>query len=224
MTAAWPAILKTNARALVPLPSGLQPSDVAAHADAGLTAYHAVKKSVPLLPPGATAVVIGAGGLGHIAIQCLSALTAARVIAVDRSEEALQLAGELGAEDLVIAGGSQITDVRRLTGGEGAEVVLDFVGEHGTERDAFAMLRRAGTYFVVGYGGRIDVSTMDMIFNETNVVGNLVGNFRELVELVALAKDGKVELRTRTYPLDAVNDAIADLDMGRLQGRGILVP
>lgn len=216
--------LKTNARALVPLPAGLEPSDVAAHADAGLTAYHAVKKAVPLLPPGTTAVVIGAGGLGHIGIQCLAALSAARVVVVDRSERALRLAGELGADELVLAHGRQVPDVRHLTGGEGAEVVMDFVGERGTERDAFAMLRPAGTYFVVGYGGRIDIPTMDMIFTETNVVGNLVGTFSELVELMALAKDEKVKLHTSTYPLDAVNDAIADLSTGRLQGRGILVP
>jgi NAD+-dependent secondary alcohol dehydrogenase Adh1 len=218
------AYLKTNARAVVPLPGSLAPRDVAAHADAGLTAYHAVKKAVPLLPPGTTAVVIGAGGLGHIGIQCLTALTAARVIAVDRSEEALELAGKLGADELVPAHGHQVRDVLRHTGGDGAEVVIDFVGEGGTEKDGVAMVRRAGTYFVVGYGGRIEVPAMDLIFSETNIVGNLVGTFTELVELVALARDGKVELRTRTYPLDAVNEAIADLQSGRLRGRGILVP
>jgi NAD+-dependent secondary alcohol dehydrogenase Adh1 len=216
--------LKTGARAVVKLDPSLQPADVAALADAGLTAYHAVRKAGPQLYPGTKAVVIGAGGLGHIGIQSLKALTPAEIIVVDRSDAALKLAQEFGADHAVVADGSQVQKVQELTDGQGAEVVIDFVGERGAEHDAWAMTRRAGSHFVIGYGGALNVETIDMISTERNVIGNLVGTFNDLAELMTLAAQGKVKLHTQTYPLSAVNDAMDDLDGGRLQGRGILVP
>jgi len=111
-----------------------------------------------------------------------------------------------------------------LTDGNGAEVVIDFVGERGAETDSWQMTRRAGSHFVIGYGGTVQVPTIDIISTERNVIGNLVGTYNDLAELMTLAAQGKVKLHTRTYPLDAVNDAMDDLDAGRLQGRGILVP
>jgi NAD+-dependent secondary alcohol dehydrogenase Adh1 len=208
-------LMLSNARAVVKLAEGLAPKDVAALADAGLTAYHAVRKAVPLLYPGTTCVVIGAGGLGHIGIQCLLAMTATTVIVVDPNEKARELATELGAHD-VRADGDGLT--------ESAHVVLDFVGEHGAEKQGLAMTRRAGSYYVIGYGGSIDIPTIDLISTERNIVGNLVGSYNDLDELMTLAAQGKVTLHTRTYPLTAVNEAMDDLDAGRLQGRGILVP
>jgi NAD+-dependent secondary alcohol dehydrogenase Adh1 len=216
--------VKTNARAVVKLPPGLEPRDVAAHADAGLTAYHAVKKAVPRLLPGTTAVVLGAGGLGHIGVQCLKAMTAARVIVVDRIEAALDLAGKLGGDELVLADGTQVQRVRDLTDGAGADVVLDFVGEGGAEQDARALLGRAGIHYVVGYGGTIEMKTMEFMAAEKSVVGSQVGTYSDLVELMHLAATGAVSLHNRIYPLEAVGDAIDDLKAGRLQGRGVLVP
>jgi NAD+-dependent secondary alcohol dehydrogenase Adh1 len=216
--------LKTGARSVVKLAPGVRPEDVAALADAGLTAYHAVKKAVPILYPGTNAVVIGAGGLGHIGVQSLKALTAATVIVVDRSEAALQLARECGADLPVLADGSQVAQVRELTDGAGCEAVIDFVGEGGALEDGIAMLRRAGTYYVIGYGGVLQVPAIDIISTEINFVGNLVGTYNDLAELMTLTAQGRVRLRTQRYPLDAVNDAMDDLDRGRLHGRGILVP
>ncbi len=217
-------LLLTNARSVIKLDPSLRPEDVAALADAGLTAYHAVRKAVPLLYPGTRVVVIGAGGLGHIGVQCLSAMVPAEVIVVDRSAAALDLAKGYGAAHTVVADGKHRDAVADLTGGEGAHVVLDFVGEQGTEADGVSMLRRAGSYFVIGYGGHVDIPTIDIISTEINVIGNLVGSYNDLDELMTLAAQGKVSLHTKTYPLDAVNDAMDDLDGGRLQGRGILVP
>ena len=217
-------LLKTTARAVVRLEPTLHPKDIAALADAGLTAYHAVKKAAPLLYPGTRAVVIGAGGLGHIGIQCLRALTPAEVIVVDPSERALALAGELGADTTVRADGAQVDTVRELTDGEGAEVIVDFVGERGVIPDGIAMLRDAGSYFVIGYGENIDVPTIDVISREISFIGNLVGTYNDLDELMTLTAQGKVSLHTSTYPLEAVNDAMADLENGDLRGRGILVP
>jgi NAD+-dependent secondary alcohol dehydrogenase Adh1 len=217
-------LLKTSARACIKLDPALAPAGVAALADAGLTAYHAVKKAAPLLYPGTSVVVVGAGGLGHIGIQSLVALTPATIIVVDPSPQALALAGRLGAHHLVSADGGQVARVLELTGGQGAEVVIDFVGERGAQADAWAMTRRAGSHFVVGYGGRVEVETIDIISTERNIVGNLVGSFNDLAELMVLAAQGKVTLHTRSYPLEEVNQAMDDLDSGRLQGRGILIP
>jgi NAD+-dependent secondary alcohol dehydrogenase Adh1 len=216
--------LLTSARACVKLDPQTQPQDVAALADAGITAYHAVRKAIPLLYPGTTCVVIGAGGLGHIGVQCLAALTATRIIVVDRSADALKLAEQLGAQHTVVADGRHVDAVKDLTGGNGAEVVLDFVAEQGAEMDGWNMTAAGGSYFVIGYGGQLEIPTLDIISTERNIIGNIVGTYNELAELMALAQAGKVTLHTRTYPLDAAVEALADLDAGRVRGRAILVP
>ncbi len=216
--------LLTSARACVKLDPQTKPADVAALADAGITAYHAVRKALPLLYPGSTCAVIGAGGLGHIGIQCLAALTATRIIVVDRNPDALKLAEQLGAHQTVVADGRQVDAVQDLTGGAGAEVVLDFVAEQGAEMDGWNMTAPAGSYFVIGYGGTLEIPALDIISTERNIIGNIVGTYNELAELMALAQGGKVTLHTRTYPLDAAVDAFSDLDAGRVRGRAILVP
>jgi NAD+-dependent secondary alcohol dehydrogenase Adh1 len=216
--------LLTSERACVRLDPQTRPEDVAALADAGITAYHAVRKAIPLLYPGTACVVIGAGGLGHIGIQCLAALTAATIIVVDRNQDALKLAEQLGAQHSVTADGRQVEAVKDLTGGRGAEVVLDFVAEQGAEQDGFAMTARAGSYFVIGYGGTVQIPTLDIISTERNIVGNIVGTYTDLAELMVLAQAGRVTLHTRTYPLAAAVEAIHDLDSGRVRGRAILVP
>jgi NAD+-dependent secondary alcohol dehydrogenase Adh1 len=212
--------LLTSARACVKLDPSTQPKDVAALADAGITAYHAVRKALPLLYPGTTCAVIGAGGLGHIGIQCLSALSATNIIVVDRNPDALKLAESLGARHTVVADGGQVDAVKDLTGGLGAEVVLDFVAEQGAENDGFAMTCAGGSYYVIGYGGQLTIPTLDIISTERNIVGT----YNELAELMVLAQDGKVTLHTKTYPLDAAQEALHDLDAGLVRGRAILVP
>jgi NAD+-dependent secondary alcohol dehydrogenase Adh1 len=167
---------------------------------------------------------VGAGGLGHIGIQCLRSLTATRIVVLDPNEEALELTRQWGADETVVVDGKHVSLVLELTDGRGAEVVLDFVGERGAERESWAMTRRAGSHFVIGYGGTIEVPAIDVIATERNIVGNLVGSYNDLAELMVLAANGRVRLHTQTYPLDAVNDAMDDLDGGRLRGRGILVP
>ncbi|MGO9754931.1 MAG: NAD(P)-dependent alcohol dehydrogenase [Solirubrobacteraceae bacterium] len=216
--------LKTSARSLVKLDPSLAPKDIAALADAGLTAIHAVKKAIPVLTAGTHAVVIGAGGLGHIGIQCLKAMTPADVIVIDPSEPALALARELGADHTIKVDGQHVGTVREMTDGLGAETIIDFVGERGAIEDGIAMVRDGGFYYVIGYGENINIPTIDVISREISFIGNLVGTYNDLSELMTLTAQGKVKLHTTTYPLDAINDAMADLDAGRLQGRGILVP
>jgi NAD+-dependent secondary alcohol dehydrogenase Adh1 len=216
--------LLTSARSVVKLDPSLQPAEIAALADAGLTAIHAVKRAIPVLGAGTRVVVIGAGGLGHIGIQCLKAYTPTEIIVVDPSEPALELARELGADHTVNADGSHVDTVRELTDGLGAQAIIDFVGENGAVEDGVAMIEDGGYYYVIGYGQNIDIPTIDVISREISFIGNLVGTYADLQDLMTLTAQGKVTLHTTTYPLDAVNDAMADLSNGRLQGRGILVP
>src|ERR1700737_1806958 len=121
--------LLTGQRSLIKLPKSLAPKDVAPYTDAGLTAYRAAKKASRHLLPGQFAVVIGAGGLGHIGIQVLNALCAAEIIVVDRSDIALQLAKECGAHHGVKSDGNELERVLELTGGKGAGGVMVFAGE-----------------------------------------------------------------------------------------------
>jgi NAD+-dependent secondary alcohol dehydrogenase Adh1 len=215
--------LRTSERGVVRLPDGISLADVAPHADAGLAAYRAVKKAAGTLGAGDSVAVLGAGGLGHIAVQLLKHLTPADVIAVDISEEALDLARELGADHTVQGGEAAVQPVRDISSG-GARAVIDFVGDGDTPRQAIGMLRRGGAYFMVGYGGQLDIPTTTIVANELTIVGNLVGTHTELEELVWLAAAGKVNLRTRRYPIDDINNAVEDLRSGHLVGRAVILP
>ncbi|SRR6266511_2135900 len=216
--------VSVSERNLFDLPEGLDPVQAAPLADAGLTAYHAARKAARILPPDAVAVIIGVGGLGHVGLQALRVLTPARIIAVERSELALELARELGADEVLESSDRLVEEVLGLTGGKGAEAVLDFVGEGDVPGQALEMLRMGGSYFVIGYGGSIEVPTMDMIATEKSIVGNIGGTATELQELVALAGTRKVRMSVQTYPLERINEAIADLRELRIKGRGVLIP
>lgn len=216
--------LATGERSLIKLPKTLAPKDVAPYTDAGLTAYRAAKKASRHLLPGQFAVVLGVGGLGHIGIQVLKALCAAEIIAVDRSDGALALAKECGADHVVKSNGFEVDTVLQLTRGTGAEAVIDFVGEGDAVASGLAMTANDGFYYIVGYGGRIDIPTIDMITSEKTIVGNLVGTYAELTELMSLADRGRVHLKTKEYKLSAANDALHDLHNGKIHGRAVLIP
>lgn len=217
-------LLCTSERNIVALPRTLAPKDVAPYADAGLTAYRAVKKATRHLLPGESCVVIGAGGLGHIGIQCLKAMCAADIIVVDKSDASLELAKASGAHKLVKADGNEVEAVLALTDGQGAEAVIDFVGEKGTTTKGLAMTRGMGSYYIVGYGENITIPAVDLIITERNIIGNLVGTWAELTELMALADRGLVELTTAEYKLADANQALHDLNAGKIHGRAVLIP
>jgi NAD+-dependent secondary alcohol dehydrogenase Adh1 len=207
-------------RSLVPLPDGVEPASVAPHADAGLTAYHAVKKLAHLAVPGTTAVVIGVGGVGHIALQLVRELGSSSVIAVDTDERRRRLAAELGADDVVDSADA----VREATNGRGGDLVFDFVGTDATHAASAQMLARGGTYSVIGYGGTVSIPSPDLVVNEHAVVANLVGTWIDLYEVLRLHADGRITLKVETHPLDDVNDVLDKLREGEVTGRAVLVP
>jgi len=211
-------------RSLLRLPSGVEPAEVAPHADAGITAYHAVKKLTPRLEPGSTAAVIGVGGVGHIALQLVLVLGAARVVAIDTDERRRRLARELGADEVLGEQGDVADAVRELTGGAGADVVLDFVGTDESHATSLRMLARRGLYSIVGYGGTVSYPSAGLVVGETVIAGNLVGSWIDLWELLKLHGRGDVTLRTETHPLEAVNEVLDRLREGEITGRAVLIP
>jgi NAD+-dependent secondary alcohol dehydrogenase Adh1 len=211
-------------RSLIPLPEGVEPAEVAPHADAGITAYHAVKRLAHRLTPGATVAVIGVGGVGHIALQLVRTLGAAPVVAVDTDERRRQLARELGADEVLGEQGDVADAVREWTDGVGVDVVLDFVGTDGTHASAMQMLARGGLYSIVGYGGTVTHPSIAFVSGETAIAGNLVGNWIDVWELLQLHGRGAVTLRSETHPLEEVNDVLDKLREGEVTGRAVLVP
>ena len=217
--------VRVGERSLVKLADGVDPVAVAPHSDAGITAYHAVKRVAPLCTPGSTAVVIGTGGVGHIALQLLRELGSAAVIAADTDERRRRLAGELGADEVLEGGDALADQVREATNGRGADVVLDFVGTDATHAAGIDMLVfRGGTYSIVGFGGMVTAPSGALVGQEKTVVANLVGSWTDLWELMQLHATGRIELRTETHPLESINDVLAKLREGEVTGRAVLTP
>jgi len=211
-------------RSLITLPAGLEPAVVAPHADAGVTAYHAVRKLAPQLLPGTTVALIGVGGVGHIALQLLRVLGASTVVAIDTDARRRQLARELGAHEVLGEEADVANALRELTSGAGADIVLDVVGTQATHDLGLALLARGGTFSLVGYGGEIHHPSVGFVAAEVAVTGNLVGTWIDLWELLQLHVRGDVSLRTETHPLEDVNDVLAKLREGEVTGRAVLVP
>lgn len=216
-------MLVPHARLLLPL-GDLDPRDAAPLSDAALTPYHAVKRSLDLLVPGSTAVVIGVGGLGHMAVQILRALTPARVIAVDVSADKLRLAREVGADEAVEPGEGAAETIRELTGGLGAELVLDNVGADETLALAAQIVRFQSHLTVVGLaGGTFEFGFGTLPF-ECQLTLPYWGTAIELMEVLELARAGKIRAHVERFPLEGVADAYERLRAGSLDGRAVICP
>jgi propanol-preferring alcohol dehydrogenase len=216
-------MLVPNVRHLVPI-GDLDPTDAAPLTDAGLTPYHAVKRSLPLMLPGSTTVVVGAGGLGHMAIQILTALSPTRVIAVDRNPDALRLASDVGATETFTMDADAAGHVREATGGVGADVVLDFVGVDETLAFGVAASRSLGHLTIVGIGGgSIPVSFFSVPY-ELSVATTYWGSLPELREVIDLARAGRIRAHVQTFPLDDAPAVYEQMRAGELRGRAVVVP
>jgi propanol-preferring alcohol dehydrogenase len=204
---------------------GIDPVEAAPLADAGLTPYRAIKRALPHLYPGAAAVLIGIGGLGHLAIQILRALApGTQILAVDVNDDRLALAKELGADHAIDARGDALGEITRLTSGDGASAVLDLVGTEATLATAVAAVARRGLVVQVGIGGGTVPLSFFSTRPEAMITNTFWGSYTDLEELLGLASQGRVRAQVTRHKLEEVNDVLDMLEHGGVSGRAVLVP
>jgi len=216
-------MLVPDARLLVPL-DDLDPVEAAPLTDAGLTPYHAIKRSLHKLGPGSTTVVIGIGGLGHMAVQILEALCETRLVAVDTRDEALQLASEIGADHTVAPGDQAADEIRDISKGLGADLVLDMVGVDATMQLAAQIVRPLSDLTLVGIGGGTIPFGFFSVPYEVCLATTYWGSITELMEVLELARQGRVRPHIHRYSLDDAANAYHDLKHGDIDGRAVVVP
>jgi alcohol dehydrogenase, propanol-preferring len=218
-------VVRDADRHLVRLPDSLPPDVAAPLTDAGLTPYHAVRRSLgKLRDPRTTALVIGVGGLGGFGVQVLKALTAARIVAVDSRDEARQAAAAYGADHVLAPGDGTPKQLRELTDGRGVDVVLDFVGASATLELAAAVVRPLGDLTIVGAGGGHATVGFGVLPYEVSVQTTFWGSLPELAEVVDLAARGILRPQVSHYRLDDAVTAYRDLASGAVSGRAVVVP
>jgi alcohol dehydrogenase, propanol-preferring len=213
-----------STRFLLPLGT-LDPREAAPLTDAALTSYHAVKRSSHLLGPGSTAVVIGAGGLGQMAIQVLKALSgAATVVAVDTSPAKLETAKKMGADEVLVSGDGAVKRVKEITRNQGANLVLDMVGVKPTLEMAAQISRVLGHVTIVGLGNGALPVNFHSPAKECSVAAPYWGSIPELMEVVSLAQAGKIKMLVEHFPLEQAAEAYHLLHDGKIQGRAVITP
>ena len=212
-------------RHLVPI-GDLDPVAAVPLTDAGLTPYHAIKRSLHKIRPGSWAVVIGAGGLGHMAIQLLKVLTGVRVLAVDLDERKLEHARTMGADAVVRSGPDAATEIRAIVGPEGATLVLDVVGVQPTIDLGLAVAGIGADLTIVGIGDPMAGATVGFARQAFEVSAAAIywGGRHELIELVDLARAGAIEVTTEQFPLADGAEAYRRMHEGTLLGRAVVVP
>ncbi len=216
-------LIVPSTRYLVPI-GDLDAAQAAPLADAGLTPYHAIAQHRDKLLAHRTAVVIGVGGLGHMAVQMLRALSAVRVVAVDLRDEALELARLAGAHACVSAAGLGAGRLREAVGGLGAALALDFVATDETLALAAGAVAPGGAVVYVGRGGgTLGVRAFATAF-ETSVTVSSWGTIPELVEVVALARAGAITTETQPFALADALGGYEQLAQGRVVGRAVVTP
>jgi propanol-preferring alcohol dehydrogenase len=213
------------ANSLLPI-ADLDPAVAAVLADAGLTSYHAVKGCGAHLRPGATALIIGVGGLGALAARYIRATSAARIIVADISDAALEACAEVA--DLCLRADARDCAGAVLAASGGVEVVLDFVGNDSTMALAADVVRRGGAIRIVGLNGGtlpfLARSAGNSLPRGVSLECPYSGSYGEFAEVIAMAAQGKVVPRVTRFPLHDAQEAMARLRGGRIVGRAVLVP
>jgi propanol-preferring alcohol dehydrogenase len=217
-------LLVPSTRFLIPL-GDLDPREAAPLTDAALTSYHAVKRSVHLLGAGSTAVVIGAGGLGQMAIQILRTLSGATtIVAVDTSADKLEIAKKMGADEGLLSGEPAVKRIKDITHGHGAELILDFVSVKPTLALAAQVARVMGHLTVVGLGSAAVPVNFAGPAQECSVASPYWGTIPELMEVVSLAQAGKIKMLVEHFPLERASEAYHLLHDGKIKGRAVMTP
>jgi propanol-preferring alcohol dehydrogenase len=216
-------LIVDDVRHLVPL-GDLDPVASVSLTDAGLTPYHAIVSSLDALPAGSTAVVIGAGGLGHVGIQVLRAITGAQVVALDISDEKLDLAREVGAHEVLRSDESAVEAIRSMTGGVGAQAVFDFVGAPPTLEISRRTVALDGVVQIVGIGGGVLPTGFFSTPFGASVRAPYWGTRTEFMEVLDLARTGAVHVEVERYGMDQAVEAYRRLHAGEVRGRAVVVP
>jgi len=205
---------------------GEVPGSLAAtYACSGLTAYGALKK-VGEIAPGDEVVIIGAGGVGMMAIQIARAAFGIDPIVVDIDEAKLEAARRLGVARTYNSGDPQMAKaIRKACGAGGALAALDFVGNEASVNFGLACLRKGGALVVVGlYGGALNMPIPFFPMNARIIQGSYVGTLADFAELMKLVRAGKIDpIRITERPLNEATAALADLKAGKVEGRQVLV-
>lgn len=216
-------LLVDSPRHLVPL-GDLDPVQNVPLTDAGLTPYHAIKGALSRLGAGTTAVVIGTGGLGHVGIQILRAITGATVVALDVNDEKLQLARDVGAHHAVLSNDEAPAAIKDLTNGQGADAVFDFVGAAPTVKIAGASAASEGVVSLVGIGGGLLPVGFGATAFEVSVSSPYWGSRGELIEVLELARRGQIHVEVEEFSLADAPRAYQRLHDGQVRGRAVVVP
>lgn len=211
------------ARNLVPL-GDADPVAAAPLADAGLTPYHAIKNALPNLAGGGRfALVVGLGGLGQLAVQMLTALTGATVLATDMKQDAMDRAAANGA--VVVPGGSnQVEAIRAATGGRGVDAAFDFVGVTPTIKAAQESMAQGGRLTVVGIAGGVTEWSFFSTPYEATITNTYWGTIEDLYDVVAMYRAGQIHPEVERFTMDDALDAYRRLEAGELSGRAVVTP
>ena len=205
-------------------PTTLDPRHAGPLADAGYTSYHAVRRILPKLRPGTTALVIGVGGLGGYTVQYLKQLSAARVVVVDVAPHRLDLATSYGA-DIAIDVDEHVDErVRAAIGAAGAEGVFDFVGAETTMKLALANAATLGSVALVGAAGGSAVVSWESVRREVDVFIPQGGTMSDLADVVTLAEQGRLRMVDEVFALADAPTAYERLRRNDLQGRAVVLP
>jgi alcohol dehydrogenase, propanol-preferring len=190
-----------------------------------LTAYGAVRNAV--LNPYDNLVVVGAGGLGLMAIQLAKSVTGAKIIAMDLDDNKLNVAKKNGADDIINSKKEDPTKaIMELTDKMGADAVIDFVNASKTVETDMQLLRRRGKLVLVGlFGGELKLNLVSMPTRAYKIIGSYTGSITEMVELVSLAKRGVIRpVVSQRFSLNQATDALRMLKDGKIIGRGVINP
>jgi propanol-preferring alcohol dehydrogenase len=213
-----------STRFLIPI-GDLDPREAAPLSDAALTSYHAVKRSLHLIGAGSTTVVIGAGGLGQMAIQLLRTLSGATtIVAMDTAPDKLATAKKMGADESFVSGDDAVKRIKDMTHGRGAALVLDRVGINPTLKIAAQVARSMGHVTIVGLGGGALPVNFHSLPHECSATAPYWGSITELVEVVSLAQAGRIKMLVQHFPLHRAIEAYSLLHDGKISGRAVITP
>lgn len=225
-------VVVPNQRYLAKL-DGVDPDAATSIACSGLTAYNSVKKANENSPK--YIVIVGAGGLGLMAIQIAKAITKAKIICIDNDDAKFDTALKMGADFVVntnVTGsissgtGGPVKKIITICEGKGADSVIDFVNAPQTVKTALSVLRKRGNLVLVGlFGGSMELSLVTIPLKSITIQGAYTGNYDDMVELLNLVRKGAINpVISKRYTLEQADTALKDLKARKIIGRAVINP